>query len=101
MRSAECGIWIPHSALLNFSRPVWGPAAEPPAQAVVFAQGIAVEALPGEQALEVGMALEADAEHVPDLALLQVRPLVNRIERGHGRRAAVGHLRLHEEAVIL
>src|SRR5512134_1887203 len=36
---------------------------------VVLAQRVALELLVEEQAAEIGMALEADAEHVPHLAL--------------------------------
>ena len=64
----------------------------------VLAQRVAGEAVPEEQPAQVGMAVEADAEQVEDLALLQVRAVVEAGQRGHGRILAVGgdHLDLDD-----
>src|SRR5687768_18483982 len=49
------------------------------AEGVVLAEGVAAEAVPGEDAAEVGVVEEGDAEHVVDLAL---RPLGARPDAG-------------------
>src|SRR5438874_600971 len=44
------------------------------AERVVFAEGVTAEAVPGEDAAEIGVADEDDAEHVVDLALHPLGP---------------------------
>src|SRR5437899_4998764 len=66
---------------LNF-RPDQGLAAR---DGVVLPQRMPHELLVQEQAAEIGMALEADAEHVPHLALEPVGDGPERGGRGHPR----------------
>ena len=56
---------------------------------VVLAQGVALEGLVGQDALEVGVALEADAEHVVGLALEPVGRLPHAVDGRH-RRVVLG-----------
>src|SRR3990172_1930089 len=51
----------------------------------VLAQGMAREAFPEEHSLQVGVAAEANAHEVVDLALLQLGPLPHRHDGRHLR----------------
>src|SRR5512137_159242 len=52
------------------------------APGVGLAQGVSLEAFVGQEPLEVRMAVEADAEHIEDLALEPVGVLPQAGERG-------------------
>src|SRR3990172_7626259 len=66
----------------------------------VLAERMAQEPFPHQEALEVGMAGEDDAEEVVDFALLQVGSLPERRERGHFRMLTVVAADLDREEVV-
>src|SRR5262245_25641391 len=65
---------------------------------VVLAQRVPLPVLREQQAAEIGMAVEADAEEIEGLALEPVRPAP---DRGHGlrRRLRLRHFHLEHGAV--
>lgn len=58
------------------------PNLDKAAERKVLAEGMALEAVVGQDAAQVGVAGKVDAEQIPDLALVPV----GRAEHGHGRR---------------
>ena len=55
-----------------------------PRRVVVLAQRVPLEPLVAEDAAQVRVAVDADAEHVPHLALEPVDPFPHRDQRGDG-----------------
>src|ERR1039457_4399310 len=66
--------------------------------AVVFAQGMALPTVGQENALQIGMAVELDAEHVEDFPLQPVGGCPD--GNGAGKALAIGDLRFHTDAFI-
>jgi hypothetical protein len=77
------------------STPAWSSPVK------VLSQGIPVKAFPEEKAFQIRVPLKLNAKEVVDLALLEIRPLVEACQGRHRRTGAVVAAGLEKHGMVM